>query len=84
MSRNIDVRKTINDSNIENVLAKKFSEIFNIDEDKVLEHIRQKIDQKLNETGRAFHENKKDIGSVLENISPDNFNSKDIKLIKDE
>lgn len=83
MSSNIDVRKIIDESNIEKVLAKKFSEIFNISEDKILEHIQQKIDQKLNETGQAFHENKKDIGSVLKNISPDNFDSKDIKIIKD-
>lgn len=84
MSSNIDVRKIINDSNIEKVLAKKFSEIFNIDEAKILKHIQQTIDQKINETGQAFYENKKDISSVLNNISPDNFNSKDIKIIKEE
>lgn len=84
MSNNIDVRKTIDDSNIEKVLAKKFSEIFNIDEDKILKHIQQTIDQKINETGQAFYENKKGISSVLNNISPDNFNNKDIKIIKEE
>lgn len=84
MDNNINVRKVIEDSNIEKMLAKKFSEIFNIDESKLLTHIQNKIDQKLNETGKAFLENKEDIRSVLKDISSANFNDKNIKIIKDE
>lgn len=84
MSNTQDIKKIIESSNVKEYLVKIFAEKFKIDEKVLSESFDKIVDKKVNEIGRNYSQSSKEGFGKIDNVSLDNFLSKDIKIIKDE